>query len=411
LKHLHYGWTLVTAASCIGFMISIIIFTFGVFLKPLAMEFGTGRAAISLALALSTLLGGVFGIGLGRLTDRYGPRILTTFGGILAGLGLFLMWQVNSIWQIYLFYGLLMAIGLATFDISILSTIPRWFTKRRGVALSITHTGYGVGGMVLVPLAQWLISSYGWRQAFFVLGLATLVIIIPLAQFMKYSPQRIGLKPYGESETAEDAQSPASATGGLSFAQSIKTGHFWLFGLILFCFFFSLQLIVAHIAPQATDIGISAATAAGIIAVIAGTGIIGKLLIGPIADKIGYRLSLSICLVGFTIALLGFLFAEGIWMFYLFAVIFGITYGGAITLPAAVAAELFGLKNLGVIYGAAMIFSALGMTLGPIIAGSIFDMTGNYSLAFLICVIISALSILLSLLLLRYKGKEKTHNL
>jgi len=237
-------------------MISIIIFTFGVFLKPLAMEFGTGRAAISLALALSTLLGGVFGIGLGRLTDRYGPRILTTFGGILAGLGLFLMWQVNSIWQIYLFYGLLMAIGLATFDISILSTIPRWFTKRRGVALSITHTGYGVGGMVLVPLAQWLISSYGWRQAFFVLGLATLVIIIPLAQFMKYSPQRIGLKPYGESETAEDAQSPASATGGLSFAQSIKTGHFWLFGLILFCFFFSLQLIVAHIAPQATDIGI-----------------------------------------------------------------------------------------------------------------------------------------------------------
>ena len=387
-------------------MISTIIFTFGVFLKPLAMEFGTGRATISNALSLSLLLGGVFGIGLGRLTDKYGPRILTTFGGMLAGLGLLLMWQANSIWQIYLFYGLLMAIGLATFEVTILSTIPRWFTKRRGAALSIAHAGYGLGGVVMAPLAQWLISSYDWRQAFLILGLAALIIIIPLAQFMKHSPQRIGLKPYGESETTEDKQSSTSATGGFSFAQAIKTGHFWLLGSILLCFFFYLQLIVAHIAPHATDIGISAATAAGIIAIIAGTGIIGKLLIGFIADKIGYRLSLSICLIGVTIALLGFLFAEGIWMFYLFAIIFGITYGGVITLPAAVTAELFGLKNLGVILATIFLFGTVGGALGPPIGGDIFDTTGGYSLAFLICVIISALSILLSLLLLRYKGKK-----
>ena len=411
MKHFYYGWTLAIAASFIAFMISTVVFTFGVFLKPLAMEFGTGRAAISTALSLTTLLGGVFGIGLGRLTDKYGPRILTTCGGILAGLGLLLMWQANSIWQIYLFYGLLMAIGFATYQVTLLSTIPRWFTKRRGTALSIVHTGYGLGGVVMAPLAQWLISSYDWRQAFLILGLAVLIITIPLAQFMKYSPQRIGLKPYGESETAEDAQSPASATGGFSFTQAIKTKPFWLFGSILFCFFFGVLLVTAHIAPHATDIGISAATAAGLVAIIAGTGIIGKLLIGFIADKIGYRLSLSICLVGFTIALLGFLFAEGIWTLYLFAIVFGIAYGGVITLPAAVAAELFGLKNLGVILATIFLFGTVGGALGAPIGGDIFDTTGGYGLAFLICVIIGALSIFLSLLLLRYKGKEKTHNL
>jgi len=406
LKHFHYGWTLVIASSCIGFMISIIIFTFGIFLKPIAMEFDAGRATISNALSLSLLLGGIFGIGLGRLTDRYGPRILTTFGGMLTGIGFLLMWQVDSVWQIYLFYGVLMAVGLTTFEVTILSTIPRWFRKRRGVALSIAHVGYGLGGVVMAPVAQWLISSYGWRQAFLILGVAILIIIIPLAQLMKYSPQRIGLKPYGESETTEDKQSSASATGGLSFTQSIKTGPFWIFASILFCFFFYNLLVTTHIAPHATDIGISAATAASIIAVIAGTGIIGKLLIGFIADKIGYRLALSICLIGATISLLGFLFAEGIWMFYLFAVIFGISYGGVITLPAAVAAELFGLKNLGVILATLILFGTVGGALGPPIGGDIFDTTGGYGLAFLICVIVSALAIFLSLLLLRFKDKN-----
>ncbi|MBA7612249.1 L-lactate transporter [subsurface metagenome] len=406
LKRLHYSWVLVIAASCMAFINSITTFTFGIFLKPLATEFNSGRAVISGARSLTGLLSGVLGIGVGRLTDRYGPRFLATSNGILAGLGLLLMWQANSVWQIYLFYGVIIAIGFACFQIPIYSTIPRWFTKKRGTALGITQAGFGLGGMILTPLAQWLISSCGWRQSYLILGLSTLVIATPFAQFMKHSPQRMGLKPYGENENIEDKQSPGSVAKGLSFTQAIKTSRFWLFGSILFCFMSCLAVVTTHAVPHATDIGIPEATAASIIALFSGSGIIGKLSIGFISEKIGNRLTLSIYLIGVTLALSGLLFITEIWMFYLFAIVFGLGYGGVITLPAAVTAELFGLKYLSMIFASTMLFGTAGMGLGPILAGSIFDITGGYSLAFLICVILAALSVLLSLILLRYKAKQ-----
>jgi len=390
-----------------AFINSIITFTFGIFLKPLAMEFNSGRAVISGARSLSMLLSGVLGIGIGRLTDRYGPRTLAIFNGILAGLGLLLMSQVNSVWQIYLFYGVITAIGLACFQIPTYSTIPRWFTKRRETALGVVHTGFGLGGMIMTPLVQWLISSHGWRPSYLIVGLLTLVVITPLAQFMKHSPQRIGLKPYGENGTLEEKQPLESDASGVPFTQAIKTSRFWLFGSILFCFMFCLAVVITHIVPQATDIGIPATTAAGIIAFLCASGIIGKLSIGFISDRIGIRLTFSIYLMAVTLALLGLLFAGEIWALYMFATVFGIGYGGVVAIPAAVTAELFGLKYLSMIFAGLMLVGRVGQALGPILAGSLFDITGNYTLAFLICVILSALSVLLSLILLRYKGRKE----
>jgi len=406
-KRLHYSWVLVIAASFMAFINSIGAFTFGLYLKPLAMEFNCGRAVISGARSLSGLLSGVLGIGTGALTDRYGPRILITFSGILAGLGLLLMSRVNSVWQIYLLYGVIMAIGLSCFNVPTYSTIPRWFTQKRGIALGIIHTGFGLGGMIMTPLVQWFISGYGWRPSYLIVGLLTLVVVTPLAQFMKHSPQRIGLKPYGENGTLAEEQPLESDAGGVPFTRAIKTSRFGLFASILFCFMFCLGVVMTHIFPHATDIGISATTAANIIVFFSGSGIIGKLSIGFIADRIGTRLSLSIYLMGVTLALMGLLFAEEIWTLYVFATVFGIGYGGVITLPAAVTAELFGLEYVSMIFASLMFFGTVGTALGPVLAGSLFDITGNYTLAFLICVILSALSVLLSLILLRYKGKKE----
>jgi len=261
--------------------------------------------------------------------------------------------------------------------------------------------------MIMTPLVQWFISSYGWRPSYFIVGLLALVVITPLAQFMKHSPQRIGLKPYGENGTLEEGQPVESDASGVPFTQAIKTGRFGLFGSILFCFMFCLGVVMTHIVPHATDIGIPATTAASIIAFFSGSGIIGKLSIGFVSDRIGTRLTLSIYLTGVTLALLGLLFAEEIWALYLFATVFGISYGGVITLPAAVTAELFGLRYLSMIFASLMLFGTVGTALGPILAGSLFDRTGNYTLAFLICVIVGAVSVLLSLILVRYKGKTE----
>ena len=403
LRHVHYGWVMVVMGVFILATYAFSIYTFGIFLIPLTAEFNWDRGALSGAFSLMLFLSGLLAILTGRISDKYGPRRLVTTAGLIGGIGFLLMSRVSSLWQVYLIWGVLMGVAFGCCLVPVMSTIPRWFAKRRGLAIGVTVAGFGLGGMISPPLAQWLISSYGWQQAYVILGLITLIIIIPMAQFMKHSPQRIGLKPYGENETT-DKQSSASAAEGLSFTQAIKTGRFWIFGLIQFGFVFSVLLIIVHIAPHAVDIGISAVVAASILSIIAGSSVIGRLSMGFISDRIGARPALTACVVTLTLALIWLLFAKEIWMFYVFAVIFGIAYGGVIPTFTLVPAELFGLKFLGIIVATGMLLGTIGGAIGAPIAGSIFDVTGGYSLALLICVIIGALAIILSLILLKAEG-------
>jgi MFS family permease len=298
-----------------------------------------------------------------------------------------------------------MGIGSSFCLVPILSTIPRWFIKSRGIAVGITLAGLGLGGIITPLLAQWLISSYSWRYAFIILGLTNLIIVIPLAQFMRHSPQRVGLKPYGGNEIIEDKQHLSSTMEGISFSQAIRTSRFWLLGLIRTGLYFCLGTYVIHIVPHADDIGIPTIIAASILSIAAGVSIMGRLTTGFISDKVGSRLALTACLVVMTLALIWLLFAKEIWMFYAFAVIFGITYGGIIAVFPVVTAELSGLESLGVILGATIFLGTIGEAVGALVGGSIFDITGSYWLAFLICVVICALAVMLSLVLQKYKGK------
>jgi len=314
--------------------------------------------------------------------------------------------QISSLWHVYLVWGLLMSAAGSCAFIPITSTIPRWFTKKQGIAVGLTVTGFGLGGIIAPLLAQWLIDNYGWRQAYIALGLIVMIIVTPLAQFMRHTPQRIGLNPYGENGTVEGEKPVASAAEGYSFKQAIKTGRFWIFTLILTCFLFSIQVIMAHLAPHAADIGISATIAASIVSIFAATSLIGRNLVGFASDRIGARVALSACLVTLTLALTWLLFSREVWMFYLFGVLYGIAYGGIVPLQALITKELFGLKFLGMLLAALMFFSTIGGALGAPLAGYIFDVTGSYNSAFLICIILCALSIFLSLFLLRSKAVE-----
>jgi len=403
LKHLDYGWVIVIIGVFVLAAHALVAYTFGIFLRPLATEFNWDRGAISGAMSMYVLIHGFLAIFGGRLSDKYGPRPLVTISGLLQGTGFVLMSQVSSLGQVYLIWGLLMGIAGGSCFVPIISTVPRWFARRRGIAVGLTVAGIGLGGVISAPLAQWLISSYGWQQAYVILGLIAFIIIIPLAQFMKHSPQRIELKPYEGNKTIGDKQSLASTAEGLSFEKAIKTGRFWIFGLILFCCFFTIMVIIVHIAPFAVDIGISAIVAAGILSIVAGSSLIGRLFTGFISDRIGARRALTACLVTLTLALTWLLFAQEIWMLYVFAVIFGIAYGGVVSLESLVSAELFGIGSLGIIFGSLAFVGTIGGTVGAPLAGSIFDVTGSYSRALLICVIAGTLAIILSLILLRLR--------
>jgi MFS family permease len=405
LRHLHYGWWIVVISIGVLITYGLTLYSFGVFLKPMTIELNWDRGAISGALSVTILVSGAAGVVCGRLSDKYGPRPIVTIGGLLTGISFLLTSQINALWHVYLTWGILMGIGSAFCFIPVMSIIPRWFIKRRGMAMGLVMAGSAVGGVIAPLLTQWLISAYDWRWAYIVLGIIILIIAVPLAQFMRHSPWKVGLKPYGGDETIEDKQSQSSVTEGVSLSQALRTSRFWLYGLIQIGFFFCMVAVMVHIVPHATDIGISAVIAAGILSFISGIGIIGRLGIGIVADRIGGRLSLTACLSLITIALIWLLFVREVWMFYVFAVLFGLANGGFMTLLPLVTAELFGLASLGVILGGVTFVGLIGEAIGAPLSGTIFDITGSYSLAFLICIGICTVAIIVSLVLLRHKGK------
>ncbi|MFC1912199.1 MFS transporter [Chloroflexota bacterium] len=389
-----YGYIVVVAAFIVMMMTAGTFYSFGVFFKPLLAEFGWTRAMTSGAYSLCILLAGLLGIGTGRLTDRFGPRLVATGCGFLFGLGFLSMSQINTLWQVYLFYGVILGIGMSGTVVPMMSTVTRWFVRRRGMMIGITASGVGVGTLIMPPIANWLVSTYGWRISYIVIGIAVLILIILAAQFMKRDPGQLGQLPYGEAESG--GGDATLARGSFSLRQAMQTRQLWLLCIALFFFGISLQTILVHIVPHTTDLEITAASAAFVLAIIGGTGTGGRVIMGMAADRIGNKLAFMVSYGLISAALFWLLFARELWMLYLFAVIFGFGYGGIAALISPVAAHLFGLNSLGTILGVIILSGFLGETIGPIVTGHIFDITGSYNLAFLTCTAISFISLTLA---------------
>lgn len=389
-----YGYVIVAAAFSIVIIAHGAQYTFGIFFKPILTEFGWTSAATSGAFSLYLVLWGLLSIFVGRLNDSFGPRIVMTASGFFLGLGYLLMSQVSVLWQLYLFYGVIIAIGMSGAWVPLISTVPKWFVKRRGLMTGIVTSGSGIGTILLSLAASRLISVYGWRISYMIVGSGVLVLLMLAAQFLRRDPQQIGQLPYGEDETKGESLNAQARE--FSLQEAIRTGQFWLVCAIFLCFGFILYTIMVHIVPHAIDLGISPIIAANIIVIIGGVNAVGRIIIGYSSDRIGVKPSLLISFILMGIALLWVMVAKEVWMFYLFAIIFGFGYGGLATLTSMVTAELFGVRSLGAIVGVVMFSFTLGGAIGPLLAGSIFDISGSYKPAFLASAAVSAAGIILS---------------
>lgn len=391
---LFYGWIVVIAAGCVILIMYGTLLTFGIFFEPVATEFGWSRAMTAGAFSVGIVVRGFLYVVSGRLTDKYGPRIVVTACGLLLGTGYLLMSQISSIWQLYLFYGVLVGLGMSGAWIPQLSTVARWFKKRRGLATGMAASGEGLGIIILAPAAGWLISTYGWRFSYIAIGATALVLAVAAAQFLRRDPSQMGLLPYGE-RVANKQSSNLEATG-LSFQQAIHTREFWLLCAVYFCFLFCLDTIFTHIVIHAIGLGISAISAANILAIIGGMSIVGRLVMGVFADRAGGKWTIIIGLTILTMALLWLQSASAVWMFYLFAAIFGFAFGGLLVSFPLITAERFGLTSHGTIFGTLSFSAIMGGALGAVLAGRIFDITGSYQLGFLICAAVSAIGFILA---------------
>jgi len=390
-----YGYTIVMVAIGIHIVGWGVFSTFGVFFDSFLNEFGWTRATISGAASLAYLALGFNTIIVGRLSDRFGPRIVMTGCGLFLGLGYLLMSRIGAIWQLYLFYGVVVAVGSSGLDVLPLSTVARWFTKRRGIMSGILKVGSGIGILIMPLTASWLILGYGWRTSYLILGSVALAVIIVAAQFLRRDPSQKGLTAYGADKA--NANNSNAEEVGFTLQQAIHLRQLWLLCTMCVLIFFCINTVVIHIVTYGVTMGFPRTSAASILAVLGGVSMIGRIVMGGVGDRISSRLAITICLPIIAVALFWLQIAGELWMLYLFAVVYGFAHGGFFALLAPLVAELFGLKTHGAIFGIVFFSGTAGGSLGSVLVGHIFDITGSYQLGFLICALLAVTSFIIAL--------------
>jgi MFS family permease len=378
------------------------VFSFGIFLKPISAEFGWTRTEISGAFSLMMILSGVLGIVAGRLGDRFKPTLIIIICGAIQGLAYVLLFQLNALWQLYVYYGVIVGIGVAGYAPTV-SLVTRTYTKTRGLMMGITLAGGGVGAAVASPVATHFISSAGWQSSYLVMGGIMLGIIAISAIFL-YSRGASREIKNERKPSFEKADATVKEPG---LREAISSSKFWILGTIIFCAGFVQLVISVHIVPGAMDTGISAGGAAGILSVINLAGIAGSSSSGTILDRIGSWLGLLIAILLVLVGLFLLLSFKDIWAFYVFAVIYGVGWGIILTARSVIPADLFGLRSYGVIMGILLLFHTLGGTTGPIVAGYIFDVSQHYQLAFILITGFCALNIALTFMLKKWVKRSR----
>ncbi len=402
LKRIYYGWIVVVISFFVISMNAIALFGFGVFIKPLTEEFGWERGELSSVFSIAVLIGGILSLVSGRLSNRVSPRIIMTIAGFSLGTGFMLTSIATELWHLYFTFGIPIGITIACSVIPVNATIPRWFTKRRGIAMAIPAAGFSLGGVIGPLLIESLISSSGWRYAFVILGILPFAITVPLAQFVKRPSEDIVKSPESDSEP-NDSNKKQSLEKFSIKKDVLLNKWFWPFAVIQFAFGFSTQMIIVHLPPYGIDVGLEPIVAAGILSFSSAIGILATIIIGPLADKIKPAKLQIIDFTLLTVSLIILIFARTAPMFYLFAFVFGFARQGAGLLQSLTGVEILGVKDFGFYIGTFLLFGTTGGMVGTPVAGFIFDATGSYTNAFWMGVAAGCLAIFATSLLLRHK--------
>ena len=394
-----YGYLIVGLAFIMMFVFWGAFYAFGIFFKPILKEFGWTRAITAGAFSLCSIVQGLLGIAMGGLTDKFGARLVMTLCGLLLGLGYLLMSQLSAIWQLYLFYGVIVGAGMGGSFAPLMSTVARWFMRRRSTMTGIVSAGTGIGALIGPPVVSRLIPGYGWRVSYVILGSIVLAVIILCAQLMRRDPSRMGQVAYGEDTGKKKALERNARE--LSLREAVCTIQFWIVFGMIFSLGFCVFAIMVHIIPHAAELGISTISAANILATIGGASVFGKVLLGRAADRIGSRQTFIIGFFLMLVALVMVLPAKGELILYLFASLFGFALGGCVSSESPIVAELFGLSSHGLILGVIAFSFLLGGAVGPFLFGYIFDVSGSYQWGFLVCAAMSFVGLILTAILRR----------
>jgi MFS family permease len=386
-----HGWIVVAGAFLILFMAYGTQYAFGVFFTALIDEFGWSRASLSGVFSLYAFTYAAFALVSGRLTDRWGPRAVIAIGGVLLGLGLIAMSRVSALWQPYVCYGLVAALGMSTAYVPCNATVAKWFTRRRGLAIGLASAGGSLGTFALPPVAHLVVSRLGWRWAYVVFGLAVLLALNALAVLMRRDPEAMGLGPDGDPRPLTAPARPERWTA----ARAMRSRAFWLLFAVFSATWIPVFVPLVHLVPMARGLGISPLLAATLVSALGAAALVGRLIMGGASDRIGRRPALAVSLVLQAAAFAGFALARELPALYAAALVFGFAYGAGSTLFPAAVADYFGREQAGSLAGLLFALAGSMAAWGPLAAGFIYDRAGSYQLAWWLGAGFNALALLL----------------
>ena len=404
----YYGWYIVGVVLATGIpRVGLNGWFFGIFLKPMSEDFGWTRAETTGAVTIGTLIAAGLAVVLGGVLDRFGPRWMMAGGLALLAASYFSLAWVSSLFGFYAVYAVGRSVmQSATGHTLMYALVSKWFVRRRATAISAATMGGYIGGILLAPVAQLIINTAGWRDAWTFFGVLTLIVLVPAALLLRRVPEDLGLLPDGDlraaplDEPRDALQQITGKTEEVSFmlVEAVRTPAFWLLTLMVTVNSIATTGTTFHMVPHFSDVGISDTAAAGTVSVVTVAGIGSVFVWGYFADRLGAK---RILLIVVAVLWLGAFLVSGattITGAYASAAIFGLGMAGYGLLSEVVWADFFGRRYLGSIRGVTMVFQLAGNAGGSLIAAFLFDLRGNYGTAFTVILVMFGASFFMLLL-------------
>ncbi len=373
-------WLVVLALFVVTYGISTPLAAYGVFLPVLAEAFGWSRGAIATALSINLLLGGVAGFVVGALADRHGPRVMLVVTVALAGTAFALVSTVSALWQLYVFVGVLGGIGMSSFYLLAATTVAHWFDERRGLALALVLVGFNLGYISAGPLAAWLITRLGWREAYALLGSVGGLLTLGAA-FTVRLPRAAEARALHRVAVGATAGSPA-ARPGMTLRAALIDPRQWFLNLSWFLLGGLALMVSVHVVPFARDQGISLAAASLALTAYGIGSVSGRLTAGAVSERIGAHTTIRLGYLLQIVSLVALLWVPSREALLVSLALFGAGFAASDTMVTKVIPDVFGVRAIGAIMGVLTLGWRIGAALGPALAGFIYDATGSYAIPF-----------------------------
>ena len=380
-----YGWVVVWGVFFSLAVIFGISYSFAAFFESFAREFAAQRADVALAFGVCGLIYFALGAAAGMLADRHGPRVVVSAGMLCIAGGLLATSFATSMVTVYLAYGVAIGVGIGLVYAPAIASVQPWFTRRRGLAAGIASSGIGAGTLVIPLIAAQAIAGLDWRDALRALAAGVVVLGLGAAFVLRRAP----------------ATGAAAARPGATLGEALRSPRFWWFYAFTLLSAPAMFIPFAHVSAAARDLGVGETRAVGLVGLIGIGSLVGRFAIGALADRLGRTLTLTLMQASMGLAFLLWLGAGGYLPLAVFAVWFGLSYGGIVSLMPAICMDLFGARAVSSILGTLYSGAAFGNLLGPVLAGAVFDKTGSYVPVIWACLLLATLSAIASAQLLR----------